>query len=213
MRRWQEQAGAGPLRAYFARVAYARDGDTSIALCIASERDKEEQLVEATAAAFQGGVQWGEHQDMLLVDEQQERRLRKVCCPFFGSARFTAPDFWLRSAEGYDLEDPRAYYKERSLAGGHGDGYMVCEIDPPIIGQRYGLGACDIDRVVFASRHEGVSLFPIEEWPAYVHVGRLTVPFAEDEFALKRDDLRVMAWAELYESRPVDRPGVSQCRC
>lgn len=199
VRRWQ-QAAARPLRAYFARVAYARGGDTSIALCIASERDKEEQQVEA-ATAFRGMFRRGDHLDVLFLDEQEERRLRKVCCPFFSSARFAAPDFWLRSSEGYNLEDARACYKERRLEGGHADGYMVCEIDPPIIGQTHGLGARDIDRVVFASRHEGVSLFPIEEWPAYVHVGRLTEPLAEDEFVLKRDDLRVMAWAELYEGR------------
>ena len=213
VRRWVEQRDGRPVRAYLARVAYAQVRETSIALCVASERDAGEQYVEAAAAAFRRTFGRGEHLDILFVAERQERRLRRVCCPFFSSARLAVPDFWLRSSEGYNLEDARAGYKERRLAGGHGDGYMVCEIDPPIIGQRYGLGACDIDRVVFASRHEGVSLFPIEEWPAYVHVGRLTVPFAEDEFALKRDDLRVMAWAELYESRPVDRPGVSQYRC
>ena len=200
VRRWLEQADAYPLRAYLAQVAYDRGRETSIALCIASDRDAHEQLIETAAAEFRGIPGRREHLAVFFVDERQEERLRKVCCPFFSSARVVAPDFWLRSSEGYNLEDARACYKERRLAGRHSDGYMVCEIDPPIIGQPYGLGAGDIDRVVFASRHEGVSLFPIGEWPAYVHVARLTVHLGEHEFALKRDDLRLIAWAELYES-------------
>lgn len=200
VRQWLDEGEERRLRAYLARVAYARGTDTSIALCLASDRDADERLIEAAAAAFRGISGQREHLDIFFVDERQERRLRKVCCPFFSSARAAAPDFWLRSSEGYDLEDARACYKERRIRGGHPDGYMVCEIGPPIIGQRYGLGARDIDRVVFASRHEGVSLFPIVEWPAYVHVGRLSAPMAEDEFALEDDGLRVIAWAELYGS-------------
>ena len=201
VRRWLEQADTHPLRAYLAQVAYDRKGETSVALCIASDRDPDEQLVVAAADEFRGLFGRHEHLDIFFVDERQERRLRQVCCPFFSSARVAAPDFWLRSSEGYNLEDPRACYKERRLSGGHPDGYLVCEIDPPIIGPAYGLGAHDIDRVVFASRHGGVSLFPIGEWPAYVHVARLTVHLAEDEFALRPTDLRLIAWAELYESR------------
>lgn len=201
VRRWLEQAEGHPLRAYLAQVAYAPGRETSIALCIASERDTDERSIVVAAAAFREIFGRGEHLDIFLVDERQERRLRKVCCPFFSSVRVAEPDFWLRSSEGYNLEDARACYKERRLAGGHPDGYMVCEIDPPIIGQPYQLGARDIDRVVFANRHDGISLFPIEEWPAYVHVARLTAHVAEHEFALKRDDFRVIAWAELSESR------------
>lgn len=200
VRGWLEE-GNLPLRAYLALVAYARDRVTSVALCIASDRDTDEQVVKTAASAFRRIFGRGEHLDIFFVDERQERRLRKVCCPFVSSARVARPDFWLRSSEGYNLEKARACYKERRLAGGHPDGYMVCEIDPPIIGQPYGLGARDIDRVVFASRHDGTSLFPIEEWPAYVHVARLTAHKAEHEFALKREDFRVIAWAELYESR------------
>ena len=201
VRRWLEQGDGRPLRAYLIRVTYGRGRETGFALCIASEKDMENSLVESAAAAFHGTVGRRESLDTFFVDEREERRLRKVCCPFFSLERLAVPDFWLRSSEGYGLENARACYKERRLGGGHADGYMVCEIEPAVIGQPYGLGALDIDRVVFASRHEGVSLFPIEEWPAYVHVGRLTEPMAEDEFALESDNLRVIAWAELYKSR------------
>ena len=196
---WLEQGDRRPLRAYLAQVAYARDRETSVALCIASDEDTDEQFVKIAAAAFRGIFGRHEYLDIFFVDERQERRLRKTCCPFFSSGRGARPDFWLRASEGYNVEEVRACYKERRLAG-HPDGYMVCEIDPPIIGQPYGLGARDIDRVVFASRHVGFSLFPIEEWPAYVHVG-LAAQVAEHEFAVKREDHRIIAWGELYESR------------
>ena len=198
---WLEQGDRQPLRAYLAQVAYPRDRETSVALCIASHEDTNEQFVKIAADAFRQTFGRSEYLDIFFVDERQERRLRKTCCPFFSSARVARPDFWLRASEGYDVEEPRACYKERRLAGQHPDGYMVCEIDPPILGQPFGLGARDVDRVVFASRHFGFSLFPIEEWPAYVHVV-LAAHVAEHEFALKReDDHRVIAWGELYESR------------
>ena len=201
VRRWQEQGDGRPVRAYLAQVAYTRGRETSVALCIAPARDTDEQSIEAAAAAFREVFGRGEHLDIFFVGERQERRLRKVCCPFSSSARFAIPDFWMVTSDGYLLDEARACYKERQLTGGHSNGYMLCEIDPPFIGQRYGLGGRDINRIVLASRHQGSTLFPIEEWPAYVHVARLTVDLAEGEFSLSRDDCRSMIWGEVYKNQ------------
>ena len=67
------------------------------------------------------------------------------------------PDFFLASTEGIRLEAPRRCYRLRRIAGRGGDDYLLIRIVPPIIGQPYGLGVGDIDRVILATRHEGAS--------------------------------------------------------
>lgn len=201
VQRWLEGGNGRDLRAYLAQVAYPGDKETSIALCIASDGHGDKQLIEEAAAVFRGMFRQNQHLDIFFLNQRQEGRLRRVCCPFFSPARFVIPDFWMVTSDGYLLDEARACYKERRLTGDHSDGYMLCEIDPPFIGQRYGLGGSDINRVVMASRHQGSTLFPIDEWPAYVHVARLTVDLAEGEFSLSRDDCRSMIWAEVYKNQ------------
>lgn len=205
--RWLERGDAQRMRAYLAQVAYPLRNVRSIALCIASDRGPDERLIEDASAVFHGMFERGEHLHMFFVSEQQEKRLRQVCCPFFSSARFEVPDFWMSTTDGIPLEEPRACYKVRRLTGSNSDGYLLCEIDPPFIGQRYGLGGRDIDRVMMAVRHRGRSLFPIGEWPAYVHVARLTVEIGDHQFVVERNDFKSMIWAELYDSRFAHLPG------
>ena len=85
------------------------------------------------------------------------------------------PDFYLASTEGYGLTPPRACYRIARLRGNRSDDYLVVRVEPPLIGQKYGLGATDIEIVVLATRHKGESLFPITHFPVSVHVARLLV--------------------------------------
>jgi hypothetical protein len=119
----------------------------------------------------------------------------------------TDPDFFLASSEGYGLEEPRRSYRLRRMGGRSGDDYLLVRIDPPIPGQRYGLGAQNIDRVVLATKHEGQSLFPISSWPAFVHVARL-LREPRDGDTLTREDLEEIGWAELYETEAAARTAV-----
>lgn len=109
------------------------------------------------------------------------------------------PDFFLASSEGYGLERPRCCYRLRRIAGRSGDDYLLVTVDPPIVGQRYGLGSEDIDRVVLATRHEEASLFPISSWPVFVHLARLMREPAEGD-TLTIDDLEEIGWAEIYRT-------------
>lgn len=77
---------------------------------------------------------------------------------------------------------------------------MLIAIDPPLIGQRYGLGADDIHEVVIQPRHIGVSLFPVIKWPVYVHVARLLAPLRLGSGRIQNEDLEEIAWAEIYPS-------------
>jgi len=111
----------------------------------------------------------------------------------------TRPDFFLASLEGYGMEAPRRGFRIRRLCGDHRDDYLLARIEPPVLGQPFGLGANDIDHVILASRHVGESLFPIERWPVFVHVARPLVPI-EGRDVLHDDEMESIAWAEIYQT-------------
>ena len=109
------------------------------------------------------------------------------------------PDFYLASSEGYNLEQPRRCWRVRRLTGDHWDDFLLVRIDPPLIGQQYGLGANDLDHVIVAARHSGASLFPIRKWPAFVHVAQALVPL-EGRNGIGKGEFESIGWAELYET-------------
>jgi hypothetical protein len=111
------------------------------------------------------------------------------------------PDFYLSSSEGYGLEQPRACFRIKRLKGRTGDDYLAIRVEPPIPGQPYGLGNRDIDTVVVAARHAGTSLFPITDWPAYVHVARPLGANLETRESLQEGELEEIGWAELHPDR------------
>ncbi len=96
------------------------------------------------------------------------------------------------------MESPRRCRRIKRLRGESRDDYLLVEIEPPLIGQQFGLGATDISLVIVATRHEGASLFPIKKWPVYVHVARVLVENPADREDLKNTDLEEIGWAELY---------------
>lgn len=106
-------------------------------------------------------------------------------------------DCYLTSSEGYGLETPRRCVPIRRLRGQVRDDYLLAFIDPPIIGQSYGLGSRDIDQVILATRHQGASLFPIVNWPVYVHVAYLLLS-PKGNSVINDDEIKLIAWAELY---------------
>lgn len=108
------------------------------------------------------------------------------------------PDFYLASTEGYGMDEPRRCWQIKRLATDGRDDLMLVKIEPPLIGQKYGLGGRDIDFVLVAPRHQGASLFPINEWPLYVHVARLLIENPETRDALLPHEFESIAWAELY---------------
>jgi hypothetical protein len=108
------------------------------------------------------------------------------------------PDFFLASNEGYDLERPRRCWRVRRLRSDFRDDFLLVRIDPPLRGQKYNLGAQDIDTVILAARHVGASLFPISEWPIAVHVARTFAAVADNRAVVHDEEFESIAWAELY---------------
>jgi hypothetical protein len=109
-------------------------------------------------------------------------------------------DVFLSSSEGYDLETPRRCKFRGWLTSNYRDDLMLVSIEPPVIGQKYGLGGSDIDEVVIASRHKGESLRNVARLPISVHVARLREPLAPGQRTIDEATLVSIAWADVYGS-------------
>lgn len=110
------------------------------------------------------------------------------------------PDFYLASTESSRFEQPRRCKRLKRLRLENRDDLLLIEIEPPLIGQDFGLGANDIHIVAIAPRDKADSLFPIKVWPVYVHVARILSPSPMDRQSLNDNELETIAWAELYET-------------
>jgi hypothetical protein len=110
------------------------------------------------------------------------------------------PDFYLASSEGYELEAPRQCWRIKRLVTNERNDFLLIKIDPPIIGQKFGLGGQDIFEVLVATRFSDDSLYPIKKWPVFVYVSRLLIENPELIESLSDNDFELIAWAELYES-------------
>ena len=188
------------LRAYLAEVKYGKPDEFNVALCVASAGGEDQELAGKIASIFRRMFGAREHLDVIFLRSRQEAELRKVSCPFYSASRIEQPDFYLTSSEHRSLKDVYACYKTRRLTNGHPDGYMLCEIKPAIVGQPYRLGAEDLDYILIASRHAGHSIFAVAEWPVYVHVARVAVGLAVDQFTISKNDIETIGWAEIYDS-------------
>jgi hypothetical protein len=101
------------------------------------------------------------------------------------------------------MEEPRKCFIMRLLRGDRRNGYLLVRIDPPLIGQTFGLGGCDIHEVVLATRHLGDAL-PPNQWPLFVHVARPLVAL-EGRDVVHEGELEPIAWAELYQTEVAAR--------
>jgi len=110
------------------------------------------------------------------------------------------PDFILVSSEGYGLQEPRRCCVIQRVAIGPRKDCLLVHVEPPIIGQPYGLGPHDIDEVILASRDPRESLTSEHPWPAFVHVARFRGERVPDVAVVNEQDIELIAWAELYQT-------------
>lgn len=111
-----------------------------------------------------------------------------------------APDFYLASSDSYKLKEMRRCWRVRRMAIASRNDLLLVRIDPPLLGQQYGLGARDIELVLIQTRHESCTLFPISEWPVYVSVARPLIDHPELCDSLQENQVESIAWAELYRT-------------
>jgi hypothetical protein len=118
------------------------------------------------------------------------------------------PDFYLASTEGYGLDEPRRCWRVGRISTSHRDDLLLIKCEPPIGGKRFNIDE-DMDLLIVAARHQGTSLFPISEWPVYVRVARPLVEHPELADYVRPEDLKEIAWAELYLTEGDARSAVS----
>ena len=191
-----------PVRAYLVQTRYVDNIEFNVALCFMTEGKEDAYLLNESIKIFKVMFGTKEHIDIIFLNQEQEQNIRKISCPFYVSKDYLMmiPDFYLVSSEGYGLEHPVACYKRKHLLGKHPDGYLLCDIQPALIGQHYGLGSKDIKQLVLATRHQGYSLFPISEWPAYVHVALPLSDIDMNDY-IREADIKLIAWGELYQDK------------
>lgn len=192
-----------PIRAYLARVKYSENDDIlNVALCFRTEGGLDEYILTNAVQLFKSMFGNREHLDVIFINQNQEKSLRIVCCPFFTSQDYQviSPDFFLSSSESYKLRNPIACFKRKRLFGKHPDGYLLCDIKPSLVGQHYGMGGNNIKQIILTSRHQGHTIFPITEWPVYVHV---SIPLTDLNIKenIEKIDIKSIAWAELYKNK------------
>lgn len=118
-------------------------------------------------------------------------------------------DFYLASTEGYGLEHPRKCFIIRRLSTETRQDLLLVRVVPPLIVQKRAIGSGDLELVVLATRHRGSTLFPIKEWPVYVHVARAKHVNSIEADIVSQDDLEVVAWGELYRTEEDARAAVT----
>ena len=112
----------------------------------------------------------------------------------------TDPDFALCTEGRDDLSHPRACWRRKRLRDNIRDDYLLVDIAPPIIGQRYGLGDKDIAQLILATRHQGVTLFPVNEWPAYVYVYRILDQELLRQETFEAHQVEMIIWGMIFRS-------------
>lgn len=116
------------------------------------------------------------------------------------------PDCYLASAEGYALDEPRRVWGVKRVRTADRDDLLLARIDPPLTVRNDERGDHDIDFVLLATRHQGASLFPINDWPLHVHLARFLIANPQSRDVLRSDEFESIAWAELYRTEEDARP-------
>lgn len=191
------------IRAYLVLAKYIPQDIVSVILSIRISDGYDEALLRKCSNVFRTMFSSNQHLDIMFISETEEKLIRKFCCPFYTSPSFNVqiPDFYVYSNDYHNLQDAiRNCYKRKRLYGGHSDGYLLCDIDPLLIGQSYGLGAKDITQLIFAVRHQRASSFLINESCLSVYVMRSLVNDIETKNFIEPSDVELIAWADIYQN-------------
>lgn len=111
------------------------------------------------------------------------------------------PDFYMSTAGEYEpLAAPRACWQRMRLRDDARNDHMLIDIDPPLDGQRFGMGATDITQLIISARHQGQTLYPISEWPFFVYVTRIVDRAIIESRSFTREQVELIAWGGLFRT-------------
>jgi hypothetical protein len=115
------------------------------------------------------------------------------------------PEFYITADESYSLKEVRECYPIKRFRAARRDDYLLIRINPLLDGQEYGINNNKISELIIATRHKGISLFPIVKWPVSVYVLHVLVPSPEKHDVLRDNEMTLIAWAEIFPSQELIR--------
>lgn len=77
---------------------------------------------------------------------------------------------------------------------------MLVQIDPPLIGQPFGLGGSDVVELLLSTRHQGFSLFSKHREPMEVYVARVVDAKVLEAESFTREQVQLVAWGTVFHS-------------
>jgi hypothetical protein len=111
----------------------------------------------------------------------------------------TGRTFYLSSLESARFEPVRECRVETLLTFDTGKAAVRARLSLPVVGQDFGRGA-DIETVILAARHEGVSVDRITEFPCFVFIVIPRSDVGVVESPVRADELEIIGWGELYRT-------------
>jgi hypothetical protein len=115
--------------------------------------------------------------------------------------RHTPPDFFLGSREHRgEWATARACWLRGHLRMEDGRDCVLVEVDPPVIGQPFGLGDQDIADLILAPRRNGAPLAPVADHPVPVLVYRILDASRVERALIRDSDVTLGAWGEVYST-------------
>jgi hypothetical protein len=111
------------------------------------------------------------------------------------------PDFYMTSSESNELKQLRKCYRIKRFHAPRRDDYLLIHISPPFEIRENGIIGDQISELIIATRHKGVSLFPIVQWPVSVYVLRVVNKNPTELDKIEDDELALIGWAEIYDSQ------------
>lgn len=109
------------------------------------------------------------------------------------------PDFFLGSSEHRDdWATARACWVMAHPRMEDGAKSVLVEVDPPVIGQPFGLGDKDITSLILAPRWKGSKLEETVYRPVPVLIYRIVRPGAGADGVIRGPDIKLTAWGEVY---------------
>jgi hypothetical protein len=106
---------------------------------------------------------------------------------------------YLSSLESYRFEPVRECTFLRVIRFGTGKPCAIVRLNPGVAGQDFGV-AGEMETFVLATRFEGASLAPIDEFPCFVFIGRPSDQWDASSDEITPAQVDVIAWGELYRS-------------
>jgi len=105
----------------------------------------------------------------------------------------TVADFYLASLDYLDFRIPRKCWRISPVRTEERSDLLLIRTEPPVPHRELSY-----DKVVVSARHVGRSVLSITEWPVYVNVALIGADDVETTGLVKKQDMEVIAWAELY---------------